>query len=259
MRISLDLNKSIESNASDYYEKAKKAKRKLEGAKAALERTIAQMSLLKDKKEALVKKEFVEENAPARKKQWFEKFRWFITSTGFLVVGGRDSTSNELVIKKHAEPNDIVMHTDMAGSPFFVIKTEGRVPDEATLKEVADAACSFSRAWKLNLSRQDVFYVKPEQVTKTANPGEYLQKGAFIIRGKTQYIDNKINCAVGMTKEGLIMSGPKEAVEKHCEKFVVLKQGSDKASDIAKKIKHKIGGELDEIIRAMPSGGVEVE
>ncbi len=257
MKISLDINKNLEANASLYYDKAKKAKKKIDNAKAALERTSQLLEELKSKKDAMVKVE--EKTVSTQKKEWYEKFRWFYTSTGFFVIGGRDATTNEIVIKKHTDKDDIVMHTDMAGSPFFVLKTEGKTPDKKTLEEVGDATCSFSRAWKLGLSVQQVFYVNPDQVTKTANPGEYLPKGAFMIRGKTPYVDNKINCAIGMTKDNKIMAGPLEAIKKHCKNFLILKQGDSKSSDIAKKIKAKIGGELDDIIRAMPSGGIDIE
>jgi len=47
-------------------------------------------------------------------KEWYEKFRWFISSDDFLILGGRDATSNEIVIKKHTEKNDLVFHR-----PFF--------------------------------------------------------------------------------------------------------------------------------------------
>ena len=256
MRIILDLKKSLEANASDYYDKSKKAKKKLDGAKDALERTLKKLGELKGRKEELTvikKKEIT-----VTKKEWYEKFRWFTTSKGFFVIGGRDATTNEIVIKKHTDKDDIVMHTDMAGSPFFVLKTEGKEVDKETLEEVGDATCTFSRAWKLGLSRQDVFYVKPDQVTKTPNPGEYLPKGAFMIRGKTLYIDNKINCAIGITKDNKIMAGPEIAIKTHCKDYLKVKQGDNKPSDIAKKIKSKIGGELDDIIRALPSGGIDL-
>ncbi|MDP7116063.1 MAG: NFACT RNA binding domain-containing protein [Candidatus Woesearchaeota archaeon] len=258
MRIGLDINKSLEANASLYYDKAKKAKKKLEGAQGAIDRTIKKIGALKEKKDEMLQSDTTIMTQP-QKKEWFEKFRWFLTSTKFLVIGGRDATTNEIVIKKHTDPHDIVMHTDMAGSPFFVIKSEGKEIDKQTLKEVADACCSFSRAWKLGLSTQQVFYVKPDQVTKQANPGEYLAKGAFMIRGKTNYIENNINCAIGMTKKGKIMAGPLEAIKEHCKEYLVVSQGDQKSSDIAKKIKAKVGGELDDIIRALPSGGINLE
>ena len=37
----------------------------------------------------------------SKKKEWFEIFRWFYTSEGFFVIGGRDATTNDIIIKKH--------------------------------------------------------------------------------------------------------------------------------------------------------------
>lgn len=255
MDITLDLKKNIDANASGYYEAAKRARKKMEGAKQALGRSLQMLQdLQQESQEAPEQKQQL-----SRKAEWYEKFRWFFTSTGFLVIGGRDATTNDIIIKKHAAPQDIVFHTDMAGSPFFVIKTEGKQVDMQTLKEVADATCTFSRAWKLMMSTQAIFYVKPDQLSKTPNTGEFLSKGAFVVRGKTSYVDNRINLAVGMREDGKIMSGPQEAVKQHCAKMLVLKQGASKVSDIAKLIKKKIGGDLDEIIRALPGGGFSVE
>ena len=255
-RLVLDLKKSVEQNASDYFEKAKKIKRKIKGAEEALEQNLRKLKELEQKKEKFEAEEEIKKEAVARKKEWYEKFRWFFSSDGFLVIGGRDATSNEVVIKKHTDASDRVLHTDMAGSPFFVIKSDGKKIPETTIKEAADATCTFSRAWKLGLQSSEVFYVSPEQVSKKTKAGEYMGKGAFMVYGKSNYVANKVNLAVGITKEHAIMSGPLEAIEKNCEKYVVLKQGNEKVSGIAKKINYKLSGnlDLDEIIRALPAG-----
>ena len=57
----------------------------------------------------------------------------------------------------------------------------------------------------------------------------------------------------------MIMSGPLNAVKKNCEKYIQLRQGRKKTSEIAKYIRKKIGGELDEIIRALPAGGCDIK
>ena len=252
----LDLKKSVEENASDYFEKAKKIKKKIQGAEKALLVSLKKLKELETKKEKLSIEEEKNKIAKERKKEWYEKFRWFISSDGFLVIGGRDATSNEIVIKKHTDADDLVLHTDMAGSPFFVIKSGGKKIPMPTIKEAADAVCTFSRAWKLGLQTSDVFYVAPEQVSKKTKAGEYMGKGAFMIYGKTNYIENNVNLAVGITKENAVMSGPIEAIKKNCEKYVALNQGNEKASSIAKRIRHKLGSnlDLDEIIRALPAG-----
>ncbi len=81
-----------------------------------------------------------------------------------------------------------------------------------------------------------------------------------MIYGKTNYIENKINLALGLTNENAIMSGPLEAIKKHCKKYIVLVQGDEEASSIAKKIKHKLNKnlDLDDIIRALPAGNFKI-
>jgi len=257
VKIKIDLTKSIEENASLYFEKAKKAKKKLAGAQEALKRS--KEKLEKTKKEQKLEAEKAKEKKIAKKKQWYEKFHWFFSSEGFLCIGGRDATSNEIVIKKHTDPNDIVFHTDIAGSPFFVIKTKGKKPGEATLNEIAQATASYSKAWKLGITSVEVFYVAPDQVTKEAKPGEYVPRGAFMIYGKKNYIRTDVKLAVGI-KDSKIIGGPVNAVKANADKFVIVIQGREKTSSAAKKIRHKLGGgELDDIIRMLPAGGCEIE
>ena len=260
-RLVLDLKKSIEENASDYFEKAKKIKKKLKGAEIALKQNLKKSKEMELKKEKSDAKEEQLKKIPERKKEWYEKFRWFFSSDGFLVLGGRDATSNEIVVKKHTDKNDLVLHTDMAGSPFFVIKSENKKIPESAIEEAADAVCTFSRAWKLGLQTSDVFYVTPDQVSKKTKAGEYMGRGAFMIYGKTNYINNKINLAIGITKENAVMSGPVEAIKKNCEKYLILNQGDEKVSSIAKKISYKLGPglDLDEIIRALPAGNFKLQ
>jgi len=252
MLVELHLNKTVEENAALYYEKAKKAKKKAKGAEKTVEKFKSQKIEVKEKPQQVQKEK--------RKLHWFEKFRWFLTSSGTLVVGGRDATTNEVVIKKHTDKSNLVFHTDMAGSPFFVIKSDKASKED--IEETADATVTFSRAWKNGLSTNKVFYVKPEQVTKEANTGEYLTKGAFMIRGDTTYVTNSVNASIGVIKEGeykgLIMCGPTIAVQKHCDKVHELRQGSDKTSNVAKVLKADFGCSADDITKVLPPGGIEL-
>ncbi|MFH1589727.1 MAG: NFACT RNA binding domain-containing protein [archaeon] len=254
MKLTLDFRKTVDQNATEYFEKAKKAKKKLKGAKKALENSKAKLKKVKDK-------EIIKE-APRisklKKREWYEKYRWFISSDDFLVIGGRDATTNEIIIKKHAEKGDAVFHTDMAGSPFVVIKSEGKEIPKTTLQEASDFTANFSKAWKKGMSSLEVFHVTSDQVTKEANQGEFLPKGAFMIRGKTNYLVPTINLAIGVY-EDKIMAGPISAIKKHCKEYIQVIQGDKKSSEIGKKIKHKLGGDLDEIIRSLPAGGCEIK
>lgn len=250
-KLTLDLKKSVEQNASDYFEKAKKSKKKIEGARKAI--AIQKKRLIEIEKEA--PKHVEKTNVEVRKKNWYEKFKWFITSDGILCVGGRDATTNEIIIKKHAEKNDLVFHTDMAGSPFIVMKIpkENIEISQESLQETADFVCVHSKAWKLGMSTTPVFYVKPDQVTKEANSGEYLSKGSFVIRGKTTYLTPKMNYAVCI-HDGAVMGGPVNAIKKYSKDYIEIEQSNDKVSDTAKIIQKKIGGNLDDIIATLPQG-----
>jgi predicted ribosome quality control (RQC) complex YloA/Tae2 family protein len=254
MKVKLIVGKSLEENAGVYYDKAKKLRKKINGANEALNKHYSKLTELEEKQEKIEVKEQKQLLTKQRKKEWYEKFRWFFSSEGFLCVGGRDATTNEIVIKKHTDKDDIVFHTDMAGSPFFVVKSEGSQIGVDTLQEVANATASFSKAWQKGLSTLDVFYVKPEQVSKEAQSGEYLAKGSFMIRGKTSYLNPDIKLAVGV-QNGRIISGPVDAIKKHAEIFCVVVQGNDKISDVAKKLQKKLNaGTLDEIIAMLPAG-----
>ncbi len=255
-KIKLFIEKSIEENAGIYFDRVKKLKGKLEGAKNALEESRKKFKILEARK---LESEKPQEKIPQRKKEWFEKFRWFVSSEGFLVIGGRDASTNDILIKKFTENNDIVFHTEMAGSPFFVVKSENKPIGEQTIQETADATASFSKAWKLGLSSTQIFYVSPEQVSKKAPTGEYITKGAFMIYGKKNNLQNSVNLAVGIDENGKIFCAPLNAVKANSKKFIEISQGDKKPSEIAKVILKVLGGSLDDIIRALPAGGCKLK
>jgi len=254
VEIELDLKKTLEQNASDYFEKGKKAKHKI----VKINEVIGQC---RDKLDKLEKEEIKSEEKQVQKekrvKKWYESFRWFITSEGFLAVGGRDAGSNEIVIKKHVEKNDLVFHTEAAGSPFFILKSEGKTPTERSIQEVADACYIFSKSFKAGVGGVNSFWVKPEQISTTPPSGEYLERGSFIINGKKNIVVPRFNLAIGTMKDDSIMCAPVNAAKKHCVKYFELQQNrGEKISDVAKKIKKKLGGEIDDIIKALPAGNI---
>ncbi len=258
MEIDFFLEKSVDENAGRYFDTAKKNKKKLEGAHKALAISKEKLEkLLKDEAKYLEREEIIKEKKN-RKREWYEKFHWFMTSQGFLCIGGKDATSNEIVVKKHMEKEDLVFHTDMAGSPFFVIKG-GEKATDISIAEAAQATAVYSKAWKLGHGTADVFYVKPDQVSKEAQAGENLPKGAFMVRGKTLYQYPQLEYAIGLVGREVI-GGPETAISKQTDKFVILIPGREKKSVTAKKIRKELdGGDLDDLIKFIPAGGAELK
>ncbi len=266
VKIIIDPKLTIPENAENYYEKAKKAKRKSKGAIIAIENTKKQLKDIKDKKEIAMENISIPKKRVKKKLKWFEKLRWFISSDNTLVIGGRDANSNENIVKKYLEPNDIYLHADIHGATSTAIKLNNKSLNDNLLKESGEFAASFSSAWSKGFTSQDVFWVHPDQVSKTPEAGEYLAKGAFVIRGHRNYIRSaRVKLGIGIVDyEGKrIMAGPVESLEAHCENFVVIKPGFTKKEAIAKKILHKINEDdlitLEDIIRVLPSGKCDID
>jgi predicted ribosome quality control (RQC) complex YloA/Tae2 family protein len=271
--IQIDLTRSIQVNAAKFYERAKKAQRKLEGAQIALRETCAKIEELQQRKQKIMK----EPKLPPvkREKAWYEKFRWFQSSDDLLVIGGKDATTNEILIKKHMEPHDIVFHADITGAPFVIIKTEGKQPSEQSLKEAAQLAASYSRAWKETLGAVGVYWVHPKQISKSPPSGQYLKKGSFIIRGTKNYIRNvPLAVAIGVQIEdhARIIGGSPEAIRKHASVYVEIVAGEHKSSELAKKIRRILAEKvpadwrkqiletpLEEIQTFIPSGKGDIK
>lgn len=245
MRLAIDTRMSVEENAAKYFEKAKKAKKKLEGAKKALASTYERIGKQEEKQERQERR---------KKKEWYEKFRWFISSEGFLCIGGNDATTNEVVVKKHAEPNDLVFHTDMSGAPFIVVKSEGKEIPQTTRQEAAQFCACYSRAWKKGYATIEVFSAKPDQLSKTPEQGEYLQKGAFVVRGHVDYYKPEISLVIGRLQDGRAMAAPSTAILKNCGSGYEVLQGNEKSSDVSKRLAKLLESHPDEINPLLPSG-----
>ena len=257
---------TVPQNAQRYYEKAKEMARKASGAKAALAITEELRSGKSAPRKARAASVY-----RRRKPKWYERFRWFYSTDGFLVLGGRDADSNEEIYTKYLERRDYAMHTDAPGAPLTVIKTEGELVAEQTLLEAAQFAVSYSSVWKGGLVAADCYLIKGDQVSKTPESGEFLKKGAFVIRGERRYFkDTPLGLAVGIA-EGLLIGGPVEAVRPKADPAVEIEPGELNADDLAKRIYRQFSekvedraylksvASVDQILQFLPPGGSRVK
>ncbi len=264
LKLKLNAGLSVPQNAQRYYDRAKEMAKKEEGAKRALEQTIK----LIEKKAAPKPK--TRRTIKRRKPRWYERFRWFRSSDDFLVIGGRDASTNEEIYAKYLEKRDLALHTDAPGAPLTVIKTEGKDVPDTTLEEAARFAVSYSSVWKAGLFEGDCYLVKADQVTKTPESGEFLKKGAFVIRGERRYFRNvPVGTAVGIAGDMLI-GGPSSAVVPEAKPVVEIEPGEYNSDDLAKRIYRIFAGKeedrkflksvasTEQIVRFLPPGGSKV-
>jgi predicted ribosome quality control (RQC) complex YloA/Tae2 family protein len=257
--IELEVDGTVESSSRRYYEAAKKARKKLDGVLAALSET--RRSLDSAETEGEREPESRKRRHEPTKRFWFERYRWFISSEGAIVLGGKDAKSNDLLVKKHLKPGDRYAHADMHGAPSVVVKVQEGVTDK-TLYEACEFAVATSKAWNAKIGSAAGYWVMPEQVSKTPQSGEYLAKGAFVIRGKRNY-SNKLDIKLGIGETEFenarkIMCGPESAVRSRCERYVVFRPGKKNKNDFAKMLADMFEVPIEEIQSVLPPGDVDV-
>jgi predicted ribosome quality control (RQC) complex YloA/Tae2 family protein len=267
---------SLAKSSSMLFARAKEMERGDASIEEGRAKILAQIEKLSSETAAIHRKVIVKEQIS---REWYERYRWFITTDGLLVIGGRDASSNSALIRKHLTEHDIVFHAEVYGSPFFIIKNaaafaltqEGTI--NSSLHQVAQATISFSRAWKDGLSSADAYWVMAEQVKKGAPTGQFLPKGSFVIEGKRNYLKGvELRLAIGIMQldnRETLLCGPEEAIKKRSIFYAVLLQGGMDPMNAAKKVKSefvKIADDnikiaesikhisLDEFVRALPTG-----
>ncbi len=80
-------------------------------------------------------------------------FRKMETSTGKLILAGRNDKSNEALVNNYIGKSNIILHTAKPGSPFCFI--DGK-PSKADIKEAAVFCVKYSQAWKKASKKTDV-------------------------------------------------------------------------------------------------------
>ncbi|KAF2495396.1 hypothetical protein BU16DRAFT_389303 [Lophium mytilinum] len=191
LTIDIDLGQSPWVNAKRYFDEKKSAVVK-EG-KTIQASTMALKSIEK-KVNIDLKKGLKQEKAilqPVRKQHWFEKFMYFISSDGYLVIGGKDAQQAEIIYKRYLKKGDVYVHAELHGASSVIIKNNSSTPDApippSTLSQAGNLSVATSDAWD-SKAVMSAWWVNANQVSKTTPAGEYLAAGGFIIGGKKNFL-----------------------------------------------------------------------
>lgn len=243
--LSIDITRPIQFGTEQRYTKIKKLKNALSKSKIVTVRAS--------------KLDYVDESA------WYSKFRWSTTSSGKLFIIGRDNNQNVSLIEKHVEKTDVILHADVFGSPFCILKCKDVEVTDLDLQECAKLVGAYSSAWKAGANSIDVYYVKPEQITKTPPSGEYLKRGSFYINGKREYIKKsaleiyiKIEFDQVQYKIIVLPYRPES-------NFIKLAPGNIKREEVLNRIQKEcrenlsVELERDKLDRVLPQGRSKIE
>ena len=182
----------------------------------------------------------------------YEKYRWFITSEGKLVIGGKNAVQNEEIMKS-VRKDSVVFHTSAPGSPFCIINN----PTKEEIEEVAIFTACFGQEWKRGMKKTSVDIFRGNQVAKKRD----MKTGTFGVSGKIEHKQVKLELALDFQKKKL------RAIPVNAAKspIVILTPGNLNKEDAIKEIAAIIKDKLcypvtkDEIASAIPSDKIGIK
>jgi len=266
-KIKINTQSPLQSIASVLFNEAKKQSGAIASIQSIKEKTEKKLEKFQSKTDSEQDLFVVTE---IRKKNWYERYRWFFTTDGYLTIGGRDAASNSAVVRKHLDKNDKIFHGDIFGSPFFILKDAELAPD-TSMNEIAHATVCFSRAWREGLYGVSAYWIHPDQVKKSAPSGEFLPKGSFTIEGQRNFIKSEtLRLAVGIIKQDddyVLTCGPPEPIKKYSTLYAIIEPHGSEMAESAKKIRIEFSKleeqiakniPIDDYVRALPAGKSQI-
>lgn len=186
-----------------------------------------------------------------------KKYRWFYTSSGKLVVGGKSSLQNDELLKKlkNHKKDFLVMHTTSPGSPFSVILADKMEVSSADMEETAAFTGSFSRAWREQKKKASVDVFSISQLHKNSK----MKTGTWGVKGKV--IRKTVTLELVLTKQdGILRAVPPATVKSKKDIFLKVIPGKIDKVEMLPKLQVEMAEHVnqDELLSALPAGGVAI-
>jgi Predicted RNA-binding protein homologous to eukaryotic snRNP len=234
------------------FDEAKELEEKASKAVQVLERLKKELAEVEEKQRRSEEEVKTSVKAVARR-SWFERFHWTLTTGRKPVIGGRDASQNETIVRKYLKDHYLFFHADIPGASAVVTPP---MDDLLEVYQAAQFAAAYSRAWKIGIHAIDVYYVRGEQVSKQPPSGQYLAKGSFMVYGKREYVRNiRLELAIGCRRDGDVyraVVAPPRSAPLLAEKYVVVTPGNVEKNKLAKEIAKLGKCSIDDITAVLP-------
>jgi hypothetical protein len=133
---------------------------------------------------------------------------------------------------------------------------------EVTLREAAIFSLAMSKAWNAGIGSGSAYWVTPEQVSKTPQSGEFLPRGAWVVRGKRNYYEKlELRLSMGIARIGAeekVMCGPVDAVKVNCRDPIEIIPGEMNKELAAKELAVRFSTDLATIQSILPPGNLTI-
>ncbi|CCC69395.1 hypothetical protein NCAS_0C04050 [Naumovozyma castellii] len=151
VKVTIDLGLTAYANASEYFnikktsvEKQKRMEKNIEKAMKNIEERVDKQlkKKLKDSHDVLKR---------IRTPYFFEKYNWFISSEGFLVMMGKNGVETDQIYSKFIEDNDIYMSNHF-NTQVWIKNPDGKEVPPNTLMQAGILCMSSSEAWSKKIA-----------------------------------------------------------------------------------------------------------
>ncbi|CAI7482715.1 CFC_collapsed_G0055500.mRNA.1.CDS.1 [Saccharomyces cerevisiae] len=183
INVTIDLGLSAYANATEYFnikktsaQKQKKVEKNVGKAMKNIEVKIDQQlkKKLKDSHSVLKK---------IRTPYFFEKYSWFISSEGFLVMMGKSPAETDQIYSKYIEDDDIYMSNSFNSHVWIKNPEKTEVPPN-TLMQAGILCMSSSEAWSKKISSSP-WWCFAKNVSKfDGSDNSILPEGAFRLKNE---------------------------------------------------------------------------
>ena len=161
--VEVDLKLTASKNAQMIYNSRKRLLEKEEKTKKATREVLKKAHALAKKEIRNQKMKLGIRKTKKRKQMWFEKFYWFLSGGRYLIISARDAQQNELLVKRYANKTDVVLHAQIQGCAFTVIKDLEILNLKSMRKQnIEEALAKEEIQKKLNLKKEET--LSPEEV-----------------------------------------------------------------------------------------------
>ena len=182
--VTIDLSLSAYANASQYFtvkksgaEKQKKMEKNLEKAMKNIEEKVNQQLKKKMKETHKVLKEI-------RTPYFFEKYNWFISSEGFLVLHGKSGVESDQIYSRYIDDKDVYLSNSF-DTQVWIKNPDGTEIPPNTLMQAGIFCMSASSAWSKKVS-SSAWWCHANNVTKFDQQNGVLPAGTYRIKKESE-------------------------------------------------------------------------
>ena len=175
VRIQIDPDKNAQENASDYYERYKKAQSGAESlvhdiliAQRKIEKIERMYAEIQNEKNPVKIEQLLRKDTTPKQQKKKEHPGLDYTVNGWYILVGRDANENDELLRHHVKGSDMWLHVrDFPGGYVFIKNRPGKTVPLEILLDAANLAVYYSKA--RNAGKTDLYYTHVKYLRRAKN------------------------------------------------------------------------------------------